>query len=223
MGMTIRALYLVALIPALAAGCSVMPASMRRSLATPYAPANVSVRQPTMPQTIRRVAVLPLPQSREDANQAAGASLLQPVLIAELAKRNLFDIIPVSPETLRGLTAGNGWAVDAPLPPEFFERLHQLTDCDAVVFASLTVYRPYPPLQTGWKVRLVDCRERQTWWAVDEVFDAGTESVVAAAEHYARVSLSLPNPLLADTGVLHSPLRFGQYTANVVARTLPDR
>jgi hypothetical protein len=223
MGMTIRALYLVALIPALAAGWSVMPASMRRSLATPYAPANVSVRQPTMPQTIRRVAVLPLPQSREDANQAAGASLLQPVLIAELAKRNLFDIIPVSPETLRGLTAGNGWAVDAPLPPEFFERLHQLTDCDAVVFASLTVYRPYPPLQTGWKVRLVDCRERQTWWAVDEVFDAGTESVVAAAEHYARVSLSLPNPLLADTGVLHSPLRFGQYTANVVARTLPDR
>src|ERR1039458_3473182 len=103
MGMTIRALYLVALIPALAAGWSVMPASMRRSLATPYAPANVSVRQPTMPQTIRRVAVLPLPQSREDANQAAGASLLQPVPIAELAKRNLFDIIPVSPETLRGL------------------------------------------------------------------------------------------------------------------------
>jgi hypothetical protein len=176
-----------------------------------------------MPQTIRRVAVLPLPQSREDVNQAAGASLLQPVLLAELAKRNLFEIIPVSPETLRGLTSGNGWAVDAPLPPDFFEKLRQLTDCDAVVFASLTVYRPYPPLQTGWKVRLVDCRECQTWWAVDEVFDAGTESVVVAAERYARASLSLPNPLLADTGVLHSPLRFGQYAANAVAQTLPSR
>jgi hypothetical protein len=221
--MSIRALYLAALIPALAGGCSVMPASMRRSLATPYKPANVSARQATMPQTIRRVAVLPLPQSREDANQAAGASLLQPVLIAELAKRNLFEIIPIAPEALRGLTVGNGWAVDAPLPLDFFERLRQVTDCDAVVFASLTVYRPYPPLQTGWKLRLVDCREHQTWWAVDEVFDAGTESVAAAAEHYARESLSLPNPLLADTGVLHSPLRFGQYTASAVAQTLPGR
>src|ERR1035441_4439652 len=116
MGMTIRALYLVALIPALAAGWSVMPASMRRSLATPYAPANVSVRQPTMPQTIRRVAVLPLPHSREDANQAAGASLLEPVLIAELTKRNLFAVIPVSPAALRALTADKGWTIEGPLP-----------------------------------------------------------------------------------------------------------
>jgi hypothetical protein len=220
--MTIRALYLAALIPALV-GCSALPASTRRSLATPYKPTNVTVRQATLPQTIRRVAVLPLPQSREDDNQAAGASLLQPVFVAELTKRKLFEVIPVSLETLRGLTAGTGWSIDAPLPPELFERLHQLTDCDAVVFASLTVYRPYPPLQTGWKVRLVDCGEHQTWWAVDEVFDAGVESVAAGAERYARTALSLPNPLLADTGVLHSPLRFGQYAANAIAQTLPGR
>jgi hypothetical protein len=72
-------------------------------------------------------------------------------------------------------------------------------------------------------LRLVDCLEHQTWWAVDEVFDGGVESVAAAAESYARAGLSLPNPLLADTGVLHSPLRFGQYTASAVANTLPGR
>src|ERR1035441_3545946 len=48
---------------------------------------------------------------------------------------------------IRALTAADGWTVDAPLPPDFFERLRLLTDCDAMVFASLTVYRPYPPLQ----------------------------------------------------------------------------
>jgi hypothetical protein len=99
--MTIRALYLAALIPALA-GCSVLPASTRRSLATSYTPANVAVRQATMPQTIRRVAVLPLPQSREDVNQVAGASLLQPVLLAELAKRNLFESFPSRPRPSAG-------------------------------------------------------------------------------------------------------------------------
>ena len=221
--MSIRVLCSAALLAALVSGCAVMPASMRRSLATPYKPTNVAVLQPTIPQTIRRVAVLPLPQSREAYNQAAGANLLQPVLLAELAKRKLFEVVPVSAETLQRLTSGRGWSVDAALPPDFFERLRGLTDCDAVVFASLTVFRPYPPLQTGWKIRLVDCREHQTWWAVDEVFDAGSESVAAAAEGYARSELSLPNPLLADTGVLQSPLRFGQYAANAVARTLPGR
>jgi hypothetical protein len=221
--MSVRVLYLAAVIPALLAGCSIMPASMRRAMAAPYKPANVFARQAKMPETIRRVAVLPIPQSREDATQAAGAYLLQPVFSAELNKRNVFEVISVSAETVQGLLGRGGWSADAPLPDDFFERLRQLTGCDAVVFASLTAYRPYPPLQTGWKVRLVDCRTHETWWAVDEVFDAGSESVISAAEDYARTSLSQPNPLLADTGVLQSPLRFGQYTANAVAQTLPCR
>jgi hypothetical protein len=192
-------------------------------MATPYKPSNTSVKQARMPDTIRRVALLPLPRSRADANQASGVSLLEPVFRAELQKRNVFEVIPVSPETAQELARGSSWSADAPLPPDFFERLHGLTACDAVVFVSLTAFRPYPPLQTGWKARLVDCRNHDTWWAVDEVFDAGSESVVAAAESYARADLNQPNPLLTDTGVLHSPLRFGQYTANAVAQTLPCR
>jgi len=221
--MWVRVFCLALVVPALVAGCSYMPASVRRAVVSPYHPANVTVRQPTLPDSIRRVAVLPIPQSREDANQAAGANLLEPVLIAELQKRNVFEVITVSSHTLQDLTGRSAWSADAALPPDFFDRLHELTACDGVVFASLTAYRPYPPLQTGWKARLVDCRSHETWWAIDEVFDAGSESVIAAAESYARTHLSEPNPLMADTGVLHSPLRFGQYTANAVAQTLPPR
>lgn len=220
--MAIRALLLALLIPALA-GCSMLPASTRRAIATPYKPTNVTVLQKPLPDTIRRVVVLPLPQSRSDANQAAGAAMLQGVFVSELDKRKAFEIVTLSEPAMRELTDGGSWSADAALPEDFFERLRQRTDCDAVVFASLTVYRPYPPLQTGWKVRLVDCKQHQTWWAVDEVFDAGSESVAAAAETYARSGLSLPNPLLSDTGILYSPLRFGQYAANAVAQTLPGR
>lgn len=221
--MVIRTLCLAALILTTGAGCSLLPGSVRRSIATPYKPSNVSVRQSTMPQEIRRVAVLPLPRSREDATQAAGAALLQSVLVTELTKRMVFEVVLVSEDVARELTADGSWSADAALPRDFFDRLRQRTDCDAVVFASLSVYRPYPPLQTGWKVRLVDCRQHETWWAVDEIFDAGSESVAAAAESYARSGLNLPNPLLSDTGILHSPLRFGQYAANAVARTIPGR
>ena len=221
--MSVRLIYLVIVIPAILAGCSVMPASIRRAMATPYRPANVALRQPKMPESIRRVAVLPIPPNRNDAIQASGVTLLEPVFLAELQKREVFEVVPVSTGTAQDLARGGCWSADAPLPRDFFERLHGLTDCDAVVFVSLTAFRPYPPLQTGWKARLVDCHNQTTWWAVDEVFDAGSESVIAAAETYARVDLNQPNPLLTDTGVLHSPLRFGQYTANAVAQTLPRR
>jgi hypothetical protein len=221
--MSVRLVCLACMLPVLLSGCSLMPASVRRAMAAPYKPANVSVKQATMPASIRRVAVLPLPRVRGDDNQTAGASLLEPVFLAELQKRKVFEVIPISAETARELSRGDSWSADAALPPDFFDRLHKLTACDAVVFVSLTAFRPYPPLQTGWKARLVDCQNRDTWWAVDEVFDAGSESVVAAAETYARTELAQPNPLLTDTGVLHSPLRFGQYTANAVAHTLPSR
>jgi hypothetical protein len=221
--MSVKTLFPTAMICVLLAGCRMVPPSMRRALATPYRPDNIYLRQPMLPAGIRRVAVLPLPQSPNDSPQSAGAELLEPVLLAELTKRNVFEVIVVSPEAVRKASDGNSWAAEDPLPNDFFERISQATGCDAVIFARLTVFEAYPPLRTGWKLRLVDCRQHQTWWAVDEVFDAGNNPVAAAAEAYARTELNLPNPLMADTGILHSPLRFGQYTANAIAGTLPGR
>ena len=200
-----------------------LPRSARRTLATPYQPANVFLRQPTLPESIRRVAVLPIPESRQDEAQACGAKVLQPVLLDEINKRNAFELISLTSAQVREYTGADCWGAEDRLPHDFFEHLSQATGCDGVIFLSLTAYRPYPPLRTGWRARLVDCSRHQTWWAVDEVFDAGADPVAAAAQAYGRASLGLPNPILADTGVLESPSRFGQYTANAVAGTLPRR
>ena len=221
--MSAKTLFPITIACLLLAGCRVVPASVRRTLAAPYKPENVYLREPLLPEGIRRVALLPIPQNRENAGQAAGAELLEPILLAELAKRNLFEVIRVSPDEAANAAGGPSWSASDPLPNDFFERLSQTTGCDAVLFASLTVFDAYPPLRTGWKMRLVDCRQHLTWWAVDETFDAGANPVAAAAEAFARADLNEPNPLLTDTGVLHSPSRFGQYTAHAIACTLPVR
>lgn len=221
--MTGKTMITATLACVLLAGCRVVPPSVRRTLAAPYQPENVYVRQLVLPEGIRRVALLPIPQNHEDVLQSAGAELLEPVLKAELAKRNAFELIQVSPQTAAQAAQGDAWAAADPLPQDFFDRLSRATGCDAVIFASLTDFKPFPPLRTAWKMRLVDCRQHMTWWAVDETFDAGVLSVAVAAEAFARSSLNEPNPLLADTGVLHSPSRFGQYTANALAATLPHR
>lgn len=209
--------------PALLAGCSLLPPKARRALAAPYKPSNIYLRQAPLPEGLRRVAVLPVPASRDDTSQAAGVELLQPLFLDALNKRHAFELLALSPAQVREVTGSDTWAAEDSLPHDFFERLTRATGCDGVIFVSVTAFQAYPPLRTGWKTRLVDCARHQTWWAVDEVFDAGAESVAAAADAYARVDLNLPNALLADTGVLHSPRRFGQYTAHAVAGTLPGR
>ncbi len=221
--MLARTICLAAVLAAFVQGCSSMPPAVRHTLTAAYVPVNVFQKAPKFPPNMRRVAVLPLPQSRTDADQAAGVDMLEPLLISELRKRNSLEIIPVSPSTMQELTGRRFWFAEEPLPPDFMARLRKATACDAVLFTSLAGYQAYPPLRTAWKLRLVDCTEQQTWWAVDENFDAGSESVAVAAEAYARRNLNLPNPLLEDTGVLHSPLRFGQYTLSAVAKTMPER
>ncbi len=208
---------------ALLGGCAAAPRNVRRALTAGYRPGNVFLRQPELPPSIRRVAVLPLPKAPDDAEQAAGVEALQPLWLAELVKRNLFEVVPVSPEQLRTFTGRTSWSADEELPLDFFQRLRQATGCDAVLFACLTTYQAYPPLRTGWRARLVDSSQHLTWWSIDELFDAGADPVAVAAEAYAEAELNLPDPLLSDTGVLHSPRRFGQYTAWAVASTLPHR
>jgi hypothetical protein len=218
-----RALFLPATMAALLTGCAFMSPSVRRALATPYKPVNVSRLQATLPESIRRVALLPVPRSRADANQVAGVDSLEPLFLIELDKRHAFEVIPVSSERLRTLTGGGAWGADDRLPADFFERLRQVTGCDAVIFISLTTFQAYPPLQIGWKARLVDCQQRLTWWAVDEVFDAGSDAVAAAAIAFANSELNPPDSAVDGAAVLRSPRRFGQYTASAIVSTLPGR
>ena len=218
-----RVLFAAAAAAVLLAGCSIMPHSVRRAYATPYQPANVARVQAGLPASMRRVALLPIPRSRVDANQAAGADSLEPLFLLELNKRHAFEVIPVSPDRLRAFTGGGAWGEDERLPADFFERLREATGCDAVIFISLTAFHAYPPLQIGWKARLVDCQQRTTWWAVDEVFDAGSDAVAAAAMAFAKSELNPPDSAVDEAAVLRSPGRFGRYTACAIVNTLPGR
>ena len=145
-GVSMRALFLAATMAVLLAGCSFMSPSVRRALTTPYKPVNVARLQAVLPESIRRVALLPIPRSRADANQTAGAEALEPLFLIELNKRNAFEVIPVSPERVHALTGGSAWGADDRLPADFLEKLRKATGCDAVIFLSLTTFQPYPPL-----------------------------------------------------------------------------
>jgi hypothetical protein len=184
-----------------------------------YAPQNLSQASPWLPANLRRVAVLPL--TATDNELAAETRVqLEQLLPVELNRTEQFEVVPVTPEQLRRWTGRSRWGVTDTLPPDLLKHLQTRLECDAVIFAHLTAYRPYPPLMVGWKLHLVDARDAQIWWASDVIFDAGDERVAQSAVQFEREFQTGRVPTADPATILRSPGRFGQYTLAASLGTL---
>lgn len=188
-----------------------------------YHPTNVYCEGPMLPAGLRRVAVLPLARAEDAADLAAGQAMLAPVLGEELAKNGKFEVVPVSPSWLQEHTSQTSWRADEKLPADFFHALKEAYGCDAVLFSQLTVFRAYPPLAIGWRLKLVADNTNEIVWAADEVFDAGRPSVVNGARRHQQEQQGGVSSLLDSQAILSSPRRFGHYAASTLLATLPGR
>lgn len=201
-------------------GCS-HSTFLRQATTASYQPSNIYRADPNLSPEIKRVAVLPLTTLNDDATMEFGRESLGPVLVNELGRSRLFELVSVTPAELRLLTGRDAWSSEEKLPLDFFDKLKEKLGVDAVLFARLTQFRAYEPLTIGWRLKLYDAAEPQVLWAIDEVFDARVPEVAAAARRHAQQHLEA-GPSDAQ-GVLSSPRRFGSYTASAVVETLPGR
>ena len=188
-----------------------------------FEPANVHRGNHRLPTTVRRVVILPVTCNAQEPAALAGREALQPMLSEELGRTRVFEVIAITSEQLQKLTGSSQWMAEDKLPRDFFDRLREVYDCDAVLFAHLSQFRAYPPLQVGWKLRLVDNQTPKIHWAVDEVFDAGEPAVATAARRYYLAHLADGRSESDSRSILFSPRRFGQYSLNALFDTLPRR
>ena len=206
----------------LLAGCAIgTPRDLVRGRS--YQPQNVFAGAGALPVNIRRVVVLPLVCDENNCALAEGRDVLEPVLRGELIKTKKFEVVSTDPDVLKNRTSRADWAGEETLPPEFFTVLRENSGCDAVLFARLTVFRAYPPLAVGWRVRLVDAQTRRTIWAADEVFDAGEAAVGNGARRHQLTEERDPNGAPDVWFIQNSPSKFGEYTAARLLATLPPR
>jgi len=206
----------------LLAGCAIgTPQDLVRGKG--YQPQNVFVEGATLPKNIRRVAVLPLVCDDKDFNLDQGRAQLEPVMMSELIKTKKFEVVSSDSAFLKNRTSRADWTGEEILPPEFFSLLRESSGCDAVLFSRLTVFRAYPPLAVGWRVRLVDVQTGKTLWAADEVFDGGEAAVEDGARHHQLTEDRSPWGAPNEWFVQNSPSKFGQYTAARLLATLPSR
>src|SRR5689334_6697516 len=173
---------------------------------------------------MRRVALLPVTY---DIPYDTSLSEVDAALTRELAKTSLFELVPVSRESLDKLIGHRQLSSVEVLPGELLSKLSATYGVDGVLFTDLTAYRPYQPITIGLRSKLIDVRTGQIRWAFDHLFDAGNLETSAAARGY-YVAITTPRhltvePQLPDESgapVLQSPSRFAQYVAWEAFRSL---
>ena len=191
------------------------------SLFSAYQPDNFNRSARKLPADMRRVLVLPV-TSDSSYEQTESTGLLYDILVEELSKSKKFEVIRVTPAELKAHTGKSAWQAEDALPASLLDSLGKDFACNGVIFAHLTAYQSQAPLAIGWRLKLVDARDGTILWAVDEVFDAGRPDVVAGVKIFDRREQK------SDTDddhwlTLHSPRRFGRYSAASVLSLLPVR
>lgn len=186
-------------------------------------PQNVFSQSPVLPASLRRVAILPLACEASATELSESCAVLGPGLLEELIRTQKFEVVSVSPESLRRHTGRADWTGGETLPVDFFGVLRREYGCDAVMFCELTTFHAYSPLIIGWRFKLVNLQTRQIIWAADEVFDTKPPAT-GVGGWLVEQGRQLVTPDVSDEWVvLNSPTRFGRYSAAQLLTTLPER
>lgn len=205
------------------AGCGTLPSG---DLVTgdSFQPANVHRSSETLPQTMRRVAVLPLAPAGERAGLEAGATTIGPLISPELTASGLVEAVDVSPAELSRWTGRPKLRLTQELPAGVIESIRRQTACDGILFGELTQFSAFPPLSVGLRMSLVDVQSGRIIWSVDEILDTGNPAVSNGARRYFHGTLKGPATDSFDSQiVLDSPIRFGRYAVATLIATMPKR
>lgn len=190
-----------------------------------FSPANIYRSKETLPADMRRVAILPIVSSSSSISDSdAALDSNSEILARELGASHAFEVVQVSPDKLRRWSGRVQWKADEPFPLELMAKLREQYSCQAVLFAEMTHFHAYGPLQVGWRLKLVETRRGEIVWAADELFDSGVPEVATAAKRFAQASQNQSDSTNSgENFILSSPRRFIQYSLHALFATLPRR
>jgi len=98
--------------------------------------------------------------------------------------------------------------------------IRETLKCDGVLLGTITEFRPYPHMAMGLRLKLLDLRDGQLLWAIDQVWDStdkATEKRIKA--YFLSEKRSGFAPLKEELAAV-SPLEFIKFVSFEVAGTL---
>jgi hypothetical protein len=99
-------------------------------------------------------------------------------------------------------------------------QLKNTFDCDAILYGSITSFEPYPQMQMGLYLCMVDVRTGKTVWGVDQMWDTREKTPQERIKRYFKEQMGDEyDPVKWRLG-LRSPEAFEKFVAYETAQTL---
>ena len=92
--------------------------------------------------------------------------------------------------------------------------------CDAVLLGTITEFRPYPHMIIGLRLKLLDLRDGDLLWALEQVWDSADKTTEYRIKDYFRAHKRSGYEPLQEKLASVSPLEFIKFVSYEVAETL---
>ena len=165
--------------------------------------------------TIGRVAIVELDN---DSSYPTATADVTKALFEAVQKKQLFGlaIIRQSEPAWRNLQLD----LDSVYSLEQLSAAHKTLRCDAMLTGAITAYQPYPHMVIGLRLKLVDLKDGQLIWALEQIWDGNDRMTGCRIKNYFNTQIQSGSVPLREQLVAISPLRFIKFVAYEVAQTL---
>jgi len=92
--------------------------------------------------------------------------------------------------------------------------------CDGVLLGTLTEFRPYPHMALGLRLKLLDLRDGELLWALEQVWDSADKTTEKRIKNYFKSEKREGFAPLHERLAAVSPLEFIKFVSYEVAGTL---
>lgn len=92
--------------------------------------------------------------------------------------------------------------------------------CDGVLVGTVTEFGPYPHMTVGLRLKLLDMRDGQLLWALEQVWDGADKATRQQAKDYFKAEKGAGFEPLNEQLATVSPLEFLKFVSYEVAETL---
>jgi hypothetical protein len=99
-------------------------------------------------------------------------------------------------------------------------KIRETLKCDAVLIGTITEFRPYPHMIIGLRLKLLDLRDGQLLWALEQVWDTADKTAQYRIKDYFRYHKRSGYEPLQEQLASVSSLEFIKYVSYEVAETL---
>lgn len=165
---------------------------------------------------VRRVLALPLV---DDTGHGADTVLVSEALGDSIARLRQFDVVrPNATDAV--LKADAGPLASGRIPVSTIIELGRRYGVDAVLFGTISQYRPYTPPSLAIGASLIDVHTGKVLWSVSDYVDATDAKASVSIEHWFEENAAAEGTVFDKQIVSTSPRWFARFAADRIAGTL---